>query len=150
MSDNPLRNRIQNDMKEAMRAKEQKRLDVIRLLLAAIKQREVDERITLDETQLLEVISKMIKQRKESITQYEAAGREDLAKQEKFEIELLQQYLPAQLGEAELTTLIQEAIAATGAQSIKDMGKVMAQLKSQLQGRADMAIVSAKIKSLLN
>jgi uncharacterized protein YqeY len=145
-----LRTRINEDMKTAMRAKEQKRLDVIRLLLAAIKQREVDERITLDDTQVLSVIDKMIKQRNESVKQYEAANRQELADQEKYEIDLLKAYLPAAMSDSEIEQAVQKAIAETGASSIKDMGKVMAILKPQLQGRADMAQVSIKIKEKLN
>lgn len=144
-----LKENIQNDMKEAMRAKEQKRLDAIRLLLAAIKQREIDERITLTDPQVLEVISKMIKQRKDSIAQYEKAAREDLVNQENYEIEILQRYLPEQLSETELQKIIKDAITATQATSIKDIGKVMGILKPQIQGRADMSVVSAKIKELL-
>lgn len=149
MSDTSLKTQVQNDMKEAMRAKDQKRLDVIRLLLAAVKQREVDERISLSDAQMIEVISKMIKQRKESISQYQTAGRDDLIKQENYEIEVVQKYLPAQLSDAEISAAIKEAVAATSASSIKDMGKVMAQVRPQLQGRADMAVVSTKIKELL-
>lgn len=144
-----LKTQIQEDMKAAMRAHEQKQLDVIRLLLAAVKQREVDERIVLDDTQVLAVIDKMIKQRRDSVTQYQAGGREDLANQEIFEIELLQKYLPTPLTEAEITQLVQDAIAATGAASVKDMGKVMGMIKPKLQGRADAGAVSGKIKTLL-
>lgn len=144
-----LKERIQNDMKDAMRAKEQKRLDAIRLLLAAIKQREVDERITLSDAQVIEVIIKMIKQRRDSVSQYQAAARQDLVNQENYEIDLLQQYLPAQLSEAELIKLVKEAIAESGASSAKDIGKVMGILKPKVQGKADMTVVSAKIKELL-
>lgn len=142
-----LKNRIQDDMKAAMRAKEKERLGVIRLILAAIKQREVDERIELNDSQVLAVLEKMIKQRRESLTQYQNAGRDDLAAQESFEIELIQSYMPAPLSATELDALIADAIAATGAQSIRDMGKVMALIKDQAQGRADMAVVSAQIKA---
>ncbi|MCP5159936.1 MAG: GatB/YqeY domain-containing protein [Gammaproteobacteria bacterium] len=141
-----LKDRIQDDMKAAMRAKDKNRLGVIRLILAAIKQREVDERIELSEVQTLTVLEKMIKQRRESLTQYQDAGREDLADQEAFEIELIQTYLPTPLSEADLDTLIADALAVTGAQSIRDMGKVMAFIKDRAQGRADMAVVSARIK----
>ncbi len=142
-----LKDRIQDDMKAAMRAKDKQRLGAIRLILAAIQQREVDERIELSDAQILAVLEKMIKQRRESLTQYQNASREDLATQEAFEIELIQSYLPAPLSEAELEALIAHAIAATGAQSVRDMGKVMALIKDQAQGRTDMAMVSARIKA---
>ena len=142
-----LKDRIQDDMKTAMRARAKERLGAIRLILAAIKQREVDERITLSDGQTLAVLEKMIKQRRESLAQYQSAGRADLAAQEAFEIDLIQSYLPAPLAEAELEALIGEAIAATGAQSVRDMGKVMAILREQAQGRVDMATVSARIKA---
>ena len=142
-----LKDRIQDDMKTAMRARAKERLGAIRLILAAIKQREVDERITLSDGQTLAVLEKMIKQRRESLAQYQSAGRADLAAQEAFEIDLIQSYLPAPLAETELEALIGEAIAATGAQSVRDMGKVMAILREQAQGRADMAAVSARIKA---
>jgi hypothetical protein len=142
-----LKDRIQDDMKAAMRAKDKNRLGVIRLILAAIKQREIDERIELNESQALGVLEKMIKQRRESLAQYQNAGRDDLAAQENFEIELIQAYLPAPLSETDLETLIANAIAATGAQSLRDMGKVMALIKDQAQGRADLAAVSARVKA---
>jgi len=142
-----LKDRIQDDMKAAMRAKDKNRLGVIRLILAAIKQREIDERIELNETQALGVLEKMIKQRRESLAQYQNAGRADLAAQESFEIDLVQSYLPAPLSESDLETLIANAIAATGAQSLRDMGKVMALIKDQAQGRADLAAVSARVKA---
>ena len=142
-----LKDRIQDDMKTAMRAKDKERLGAIRLILAAVKQREVDERIELTDPQLLGVLEKMIKQRRESLAQYQSAGRDDLAAQESFEIELIQSYLPAPLDESELDALIGDAIAATGAQSVRDMGKVMALIKDQAQGRADMAAVSARVKA---
>ena len=142
-----LKDRIQDDMKAAMRAKDKQRLGAIRLILAAIQQREVDERIELNEAQTLAVLEKMIKQRRESLTQYQSAGRADLAAQEAFEIELIQAYLPAPLSEAELDALIVHAIAATGAQSVRDMSKVMAAIRDQAQGRADMAAVSARVKA---
>ena len=142
-----LKERIQDDMKAAMRAKEKERLGAIRLILAAIKQREVDERIDLNDSQVLAVLEKMLKQRRESLTQYQNAGREDLAAQEQFEISLIQTYLPTPLSDAEIETLIADAIAVTGAQSIRDMGKVMALLREQAQGRADIATVSARVKA---
>ena len=144
-----LKERIQQDVKDAMRAKDKPRLATIRLITAAIKQREVDERIELDDTQVLVVLDKMCKQRRESITQFEQAGRDALASQEKAELELIQQYLPEQLSEAEINELIDAAMQATGATSMKDMGKVMGQLKPKLQGRADMGAVSALIKARL-
>ena len=144
-----LKERIQEDVKDAMRAKDKPRLATIRLITAAIKQREVDERIELDDTQVLVVLDKMCKQRRESISQFEQAGRDDLAAQEKAELELIQQYLPEQLTEAEINELIDAAMQATGASSMKDMGKVMGQLKPKLQGRADMGAVSALIKARL-
>jgi len=144
-----LKDRITEDMKTAMRAGDKERLGTVRLLLAAIKQREVDERITLDDGQILAVIEKMIKQRRESITQFEIGGRSDLVAKENAEIGVLQAYLPAQLTPSELETLIAEAIAATGAASIKDMGKVMGFVKPKAQGRTDMGALSARIKQKL-
>ena len=144
-----LKERITEDMKTAMRASEKERLSTIRLVQSAIKQREVDERITLDDTQVLVVLEKMVKQRKESIAQFEQGGRKDLADKERREIELLQTYLPAQLSDSELDALIRDAVAATGAASIKDMGKVMGVVKSKAAGRADMAAVGARVKALL-
>ena len=145
-----LKERITEDMKTAMRAGEKDRLATIRLALAAVKQREVDERIVLDDTQVLAVIEKMIKQRKEAIVQFEAGGRADLVAKESAEMALLQTYLPAQLSDAELDALIAEAIASTGAASIKDMGKVMGVVKAKAQGKADMTAVSARIKQKLS
>ena len=144
-----LKERITQDMKDAMRSGEKERLGVIRMLQAAIKQREVDERITLDDAQVTAVIEKMIKQRKEAITQFEAGGRADLADKEKAEAQQLQAYLPEQLSVAELETLIAAAIAETGAASVKDMGKVMGLVKTRAAGRADMAAVGALIKAKL-
>lgn len=144
-----LKARIQEDMKSAMRGGDKRRLGVIRLILAAIKQREVDERIELDDAQVLAVLDKMVKQRRESLSQYEQAGRADLADQEQFELEVIQAYLPQPLTATEIDALIAAAIADTGAAGIKDMGKVMAQLKPQLQGRADMGAVSGQIKAKL-
>jgi hypothetical protein len=137
-------------MKSAMRAGEKERLATIRLALAAIKQREIDERITLDDSQVLAVLEKMIKQRREAITQFHSGGRADLVAKETAEIGVLQHYLPAQLSEAELEALIAQAVAASGAASLKDMGKVMALVKPQAQGRADMGAVSARIKQKLS
>ena len=144
-----LKDRITEDMKNAMRAKDSERLGTIRMITSAIKQREVDERITLDDTQVLAVIEKMIKTRKESIAQFQSGGRDDLVAKEQKEVELLQAYMPEQLSEAELDALIAEAIAASGASSIKDMGKVMGIVKQKAQGRADMGAISAKIKAKL-
>jgi uncharacterized protein len=144
-----LKDRITEDMKGAMRAGDKQRLGAIRLALAAIKQREVDERITLDDTQVLGVLEKMIKQRREAIAQFESGHRADLVARENAEIRVLQQYLPAQLTDAEIETLILEAIAATGAASMKDMGKVMATVKPKAQGRTDMGALSARIKQRL-
>ncbi len=144
-----LKERITDDMKAAMRSGEKERLGVIRMITSAIKQREVDERITLDDTQVLSVLEKMIKQRKESLVQFQAGNRQDLVDKESAEITLLQGYLPTQLSETELDGLIQEAITATGASSIKDMGKVMGLIKGKAQGRADMGAVGAKIKAKL-
>jgi uncharacterized protein YqeY len=144
-----LKERITEDMKTAMRSGEKDRLAVIRLLQAAIKQREVDERITLDDAQITSVLEKMIKQRKESIVAFEKGARADLVAKESAEIVILQPYLPAQLGEAELDALIAEAIAATGAASIKDMGKVMGVVKAKAAGKADMGAVGARIKAKL-
>ncbi len=144
-----LKDRITEDMKAAMRAKDSERLGTIRMITAAIKQREVDERISLDDTQVLAVVEKMIKMRKESIAQFQSGGREDLVAKESKEIELLQVYMPAQLSGAELDALIDESIAQAGATSIKEMGKAMALLKQKAQGRADMGTVSAKLKAKL-
>jgi len=144
-----LKQRIQDDMKTAMKAGDKPRLGAVRLILAAIKQREVDERIELDDTQVLAVLDKMVKQRRDSVVQYTSAGREDLASVERFEIEVCQGYLPQPLSEAEVSVLIDSAIAATGAAGMKDMSRVMAQLKPVVQGRADMGAVSALIKQRL-
>ena len=144
-----LKARISEDMKTAMRSGEKDRLSCIRMLQAGIQQREVDERITLDDAQVLAVIDKMIKQRRESVVQFEAGKRADLVAKESAEIAWLTQYLPAQLGDAELETLIREAITATGAASMKEMGKVMGVLKPKVQGRTDIGALSARIKSAL-
>ena len=140
-----LKEHVTEDMKAAMRAGAKERLGTIRLMQAAIQQREVDERITLDDAQVLAVIEKMVKQRKESIAQFAQGGRADLAAKEQAEIVLLQAYLPAQLSAAEVDALIKEAIASTGAASIKDMGKVMGVVKAKAAGRTDMGAVSARI-----
>jgi uncharacterized protein len=145
-----LKERITDDMKAAMRSGEKERLGLIRMITSAIKQREVDERITLDDSQVMSVLEKMIKQRKESVAQFQAGNRHDLADKESAEITLLQGYLPSQLSDTELDALIGEAIAASGAASIKDMGKVMGIIKTKAQGRADMAAVGAKIKARLS
>jgi uncharacterized protein YqeY len=145
-----LKDRITEDMKAAMKAADKERLGTIRLALAAIKQREVDERITLDDTQVLAVLDKMIKQRREAIAQFQTGGRADLVAKETAEIGVLQTYLPAQMSEAELDELIAQSIAASGATSVKDMGKVMALVKPKAQGRADLGAVSARIKQKLS
>jgi uncharacterized protein YqeY len=144
-----LKERITEDMKTAMRSKDAERLGTIRMIQAAIKQREVDERITLDDTQVLAALEKMIKTRKESVVQFQSGGRQDLVEKENKEIALLTAYLPAQLSEAELDALVAEAIQQSGAAGIKDMGKAMALIKQKAQGRADMASVSAKLKAKL-
>ncbi|MGE0080049.1 MAG: GatB/YqeY domain-containing protein [Thiohalomonadaceae bacterium] len=144
-----LKQRIDEEIKAAMRAKDKDRLGTLRLVSAAIKQREVDERITLDDTQVLAVLDKMIKQRRDSVEQYRKGGREELAQREEFEIKIIQEFMPAALSDAELDALVAEAVAASGAASIKDMGKVMALLRPKVQGRADMGAVSARIKARL-
>ena len=141
--------RLQDDMKAAMKGGDKRRLGVIRLINAAIKQREVDERIELDDTQVLAVLDKMLKQRRDSITQFESAGREDLAEQERFEVGICQAYLPEALSEDEIVAILDEIIDTTGASSMKDMGKVMGQLKPKIQGRADVGAVSALVKRKL-
>jgi uncharacterized protein YqeY len=145
-----LKVRIQDDMKTAMKARETARLAAIRLLLAACKQIEVDQRIELDDAAIIAVIDKMLKQRRDSVTQYDAAQRTDLADKERFEMDVLSAYLPQALSEVEIDTLIEQAVAESGAVSIAGMGKVMAILKPQMAGRADMAVVSARIKTRLN
>ena len=149
MNNPTLKQHIQDDMKTAMKAHDSRRLGTIRLLLAAIKQREVDERIMLDDSQILAVIDKMIKQRQDSANQFQQAQRIDLAEQENFEISVLQAYLPPALSDQEIQSLIEQAIASLNASSMKDMGRVMTELKPQLQGRADMAVVSQIIKEKL-
>jgi uncharacterized protein YqeY len=145
-----LKDRLQEDMKAAMRSGEKDRLGTIRLILAAVKQREIDERITLDDTQLLGVLEKMGKQRRESIVQFQAGGRADLVAKENAELAIINAYMPAPLADDELDALINEAITQTGASSIKDMGKVMGIIKAKAQGRADMAAVGTRIKARLS
>ena len=145
-----LKERITEDMKAAMRAAERERLSAIRLILAAIKQREVDERVVLDDTQVIAVLEKMVKQRRESITQFERGGRADLVAKETAELGVLKGYLPSELSDAEVAALIDEAIRSTAAESIKDMGKVMGVVRQKVQGRADLAAVSARIKERLS
>lgn len=140
---------LSDDMKTCMREKDKRKLGVIRMALAAIKQVEVDERIKPDDARIIAIIDKMVKQRRESISQFEKGGREDLAEQENFEISVLQAYLPSQLSDEEIAGLIDEAIEASGASSIKEMGKVMSIVKPKAQGRADMRQVSEKIKARL-
>ncbi len=144
-----LKEKITEDMKSAMRAKESVRLGTVRLLLAAMKQREVDERIVLDDAQIVAIIDKMLKQRRDSIAQYEAAGRQDLADIEHAEMGILQTYMPAAADDAEIDAFIADALTQTGAVDVKEMGKVMALVKPKLAGRADMALVSTRIKAKL-
>lgn len=145
-----LKSRLQDDMKSAMRAKEKDRLVVIRGVMAAIKQREIDEQIELDDTQILAVLDKLVKQRRDSAQQFRDADRPELAEKEEMEMAVLQEYLPAALTPEEITSLIEETISATGAQSMKDMGKVMGAIKPKVQGKADMSEVSALIKQKLS
>jgi hypothetical protein len=145
-----LKARIQEDVKTAMRAREKEQLATLRLITAAIKQKEVDERIELNDEQVLAVLDKMVKQRRESLEQYEKAGREDLAVQERFELGIIQDYLPEPLSEAALSELIKTTIAEQGASSIRDMGAVMGAIRGQVQGRADMKAVSQAVKDQLN
>lgn len=149
MTTTSLKDRIQDDMKAAMKARETERLNAIRLLMAAIKQKEVDERITLDDAAVAAVIDKMIKQRRDSINQYEKAGREDLAAAERAEIDVLSPYQPAQLSVEEVDAAVKAAIAQTGAAGPADMGKVMGILKPQLAGKTDLAAVSQRVKAVL-
>ena len=144
-----LKTRLQSDMKSAMKAGEKERLGVIRLMMAAIKQREVDDRVELGDEEVVGVLDRMVKQRRESIAQYDAADRSDLSAVEKAEIEVIQAYLPQQLTASEIDALINSAIAETGASGIGGMGKVMAVIKAPMQGRADMTVVSGRVKSLL-
>ena len=145
-----LKAQIQEDMKNAMRAGDKERLATVRLILAGIKQREVDERIELDDAQVFSVLDKMAKQRRESITQFQSGGRADLVAKETAELQIITAYLPAPLSDAEIDALIAEAIGATGATTLKDMGKVMGTLKAQAAGRADMGVVGARIKAKLS
>jgi len=145
----PIKEKILEDMKSAMRSQEKERLSTIRLVLASLKQREVDERIVLSDEQVLATLNKMIKQRRDSISQYKAGNRLDLAEKEAFEIRLIQEYLPTQLSDAEVENAISTAITESNASSAKDMGKVMSILKSKIQGKADMTLVSAKVKDRL-
>ena len=145
-----LKSKIQTDMKSSMKSGDKSRLGVIRLMLSAIKQVEVDERVELDDTRIIAVLDKMAKQRRESISQFDQAGRDDLSAIEHAELEIIQEYLPEALSEAEIEALIEQSIAAAGAETIKDMGKVMGMLKPKLQGRADMGKVSQQIKSRLS
>ncbi len=149
MSDSELKTRINDDVKSAMRAKDKDRLGALRLITAAIKQKEVDERIELDDTGVLAVLEKMVKQRKDSIEQYSKAGRDDLIAKEQFELDLIQGYLPEQMSEAEIEAVVAEAVAATGASEMKDMGKVMGMVKPKVQGKADMGLVSKLVKAKL-
>ncbi len=149
MADKALKSRLQSDMKTAMKAQDKPRLAVIRLILAAVKQREVDERIRLDDQQILAVLDKMVKQRQESVRQYESAGRTDLVAAEQAEITVIQAYLPAALTPAQIAAIIQQALSETGATSMRDMGQVMALIKPQVQGRADLAQISQAVRKHL-
>jgi len=146
---NTLKAQIQEDVKSAMRARDQKRLTALRLITAAIKQVEIDKRIEMDDQAVLAVLDKMVKQRRDSLEQYQNAGRDDLAAQEEFELELISVYLPEALGDDELAALIRQTVADTGASSIRDMGMVMNKLREQVQGRADMKAVSNAVKAQL-
>jgi uncharacterized protein YqeY len=145
-----LKARIQDDVKSAMRSRDRESLGALRLVTASIKQKEVDERIELNDEQVLAVLDKMVKQRRESLEQFEKAGREDLAEKERFELGLIQEYLPEPMGEDELAALIQSTINGLGASSIRDMGQVMSALRGQVQGRADMKAVSQAVKQQLS
>lgn len=151
MSPDPsqLKTRLSDDMKGAMKSRDKPRLGAIRLILAAVKQQEVDSRQALDDSQILAVLDKMAKQRREALVQYQAAGRDDLASQEQFELQVISDYLPAALTEGEIDALIDQAISETGAATAKDMGKVMGRLKPKMQGRAEMSKVSGKVKARL-
>ncbi|MGB8285495.1 MAG: GatB/YqeY domain-containing protein [Candidatus Aquirickettsiella gammari] len=144
-----LKQRIQEDMKAALRAQDKQRLGVVRLILAAIKQVEVDERIEVDDKRISQILNKMLKQRRDSITQYSQAKRDDLVAQERLEERIIQSYLPPPLSESDIDGLLSEVITQLGATSVKDMGKVMAEMKEKLQGRADMALLSKKLKERL-
>jgi hypothetical protein len=145
-----LKGQIQNDMKDAMKAGDKDRLKVVRMLLAAVKQVEIDRRVEMDDATVLGVVDKMLKQRRDSVNQFRAAGRDDLADAEMAEIEVLETYLPEPLSEAEIDSLVTRAIADSGASNIRDMGKVMARLKAEVQGRADMGAVGARVKARLS
>ena len=145
-----MKTQIINDLKDAMRARDQKKLDALRLIAAAIKQIEVDERIDIDDTRMLVILDKLAKQRNESITQFKAAGRTDLVEQEQFELALISNYLPEPLSDVEISQMIEQAMVKSCAQKMSDMGKVMAELKPLMQGRADMSKVSAMIKAKLS
>lgn len=145
-----MKTQIINDLKDAMRARDQKKLDALRLIAAAIKQIEVDERIDIDDTRMLVILDKLAKQRNESITQFKAAGRTDLVEQEQFELALISNYLPEPLSDVEISQMIEQAMVKSCAQKMSDMGKVMAELKPLMQGRADMSTVSAMIKARLS
>ncbi len=149
MAETSLKARIQEDMKQAMRSQDKPRLNAIRLILAAVKQHEVDQRAEADDTVLLQLLDKMSKQRRDSIAQFKAAARQDLADQESYELSILQSYLPTSLTASEIAALITEAIQLSGAQSVKEIGKAMALLKPKVQGRADMAAVSSQLKQKL-
>ncbi len=144
-----LKSRIQEDVKDAMRARDRQRLGALRLITAAIKQKEVDDRVELDDAAVVSVLEKMIKQRRDSIEQYQKGGRQELAAREAYEIELIQNYMPAAMDDSELEALIDAILQQTGASGMKDMGKVMAALKARVQGRADMGAVSAKVRARL-
>jgi uncharacterized protein len=146
----PLREQLNEDIKTAMKAREAERLNALRLMLAAVKQREVDERVAMDDAGVVSVVEKMIKQRKDSIAQYEKAARMDLADKERYEISVIEAYLPKQMSQQELEAAVAEALAATGARTPADMGKVMGVLKPKLAGRADMGKVSALVKAKLS
>jgi len=150
MADHPIKARITEAMKDAMRARDKARLGAIRLILADLKKIEVDERIDVDDTRAIGVLDKMVKQRRDSIKQYQAGGRDELAAVEQAEIEVIQEFLPAALGEAEITAIIKAAIAETGASSMKEMGAVMNIARPQLIGKADMGLVSQLVKTLLS
>lgn len=145
-----IKQRLNDDVKVAMRNKDKDRLLTLRMILAAIKQKEVDERIDLDDSQVLAVLDKMAKQHRDSIAQYQKAGRDDLVTKENHELDIVQEYLPSQLGDDEIQALIQDAIKATGATSMQDMGKVMAEIKPKAQGRTDMGKLSGLVKAALN
>ncbi len=149
MTENPLKTDISNAMKDAMRARDKVRLGALRLILAEIKRVEVDERIEVEDARVLSILDKMSKQRRDSIKQFHAAGRDDLVAQEQTELDIISEFMPAALGDDEITALIAQAIEQSKAESVRDMGKVMALIKPQIQGRADMAAVSKQVKAAL-